>query len=578
MMQRKLSSLACSEFDLIVVGGGIFGACAAWDATQRGLSVALIERGDFCSATSANSFKMIHGGIRYLQHGDLYRVRQSANARRAMIRIAPHLVSPLGIVVPTYGHGMKGKEILSLAMGIYDVLTFDRNYGISDFRRHIQRGRCLSKEEMLERFPGIETRGLTGGGIFCDGQMYNPPRLVLAFLQTAEAAGAIISNYVEATKFILAGNRVRGVDARDVLTGETFPIRGKIVLNAAGPHAESLLERALGRRLQPRTLWSRDAYFVVPRRLLKGREALALPSLTKDPEALLSRGNRHLFLTPWHGYTLVGVWHKVYDGHPDGYDVTEEELEAFCKEVNAGYPSLRLSRSDISLCNAGLIPFGENDPNAKDLKFGHRSRLVDHTRLDHLEGLVTLVGIRYTTGQCEAAKAVDLIFRKLGKDAPPSRSHMTPLLGGDFTDFESLVRAAFAELRGEAKMETVRALVHNYGSGYRRVLSYVNGRSVKAQTIGSSTVLDAEVVCAAREEMAQTLADVVFRRTDLGTGEYPGSQALETCAELMSFELHWDEDRKKQEIENVTARFPATGRPQEKAADWEHGQIQTVKP
>jgi glycerol-3-phosphate dehydrogenase len=273
----------------------------------------------------------------------------------------------------------------------------------------------------------------------------------------------------------------------------------------------------------------------------------------------------------------VGVWHKVYDGHPDGYNVTEEELEAFCKEVNDAYPSLRLSRSDISLCNAGLIPFGENDPNAKDLKFGHRSRLVDHARLDHLEGLVTLIGVRYTTGQCEAVKAVDLIVRKLGKSAPPSRSHTIPLHGGDFNDFESLVRAAFAELRGEVKVETVRALIHNYGSGYRRVVNYVTRHREKAQTIGSSTVLEAEVVGAVRDEMAQTLADVVFRRTDLGTGEYPGSQALERCAELMSIDLHWDEERKKQEIENVTARFPATGRLQEKAAPWKHDQIPTVK-
>ena len=187
-MKRDLSRLADREFDLVVIGGGIFGACAAWDAAQRGLSVALIERGDFCGATSANHLKMVHGGIRYLQHGDIYRLRQSSGERRAFLRIAPHLVRPLPVVIPTYGNGMKGKTVLRLGMGVYDLLTADRNRGIADPARHIPPGSSIGRGDVLRMFPGLPTRGLTGAGVFCDGQIYNPPRLVFAILQSAVAS------------------------------------------------------------------------------------------------------------------------------------------------------------------------------------------------------------------------------------------------------------------------------------------------------------------------------------------------------------------------------------------------------
>ena len=217
-MQRDLATLARDEHDLLVVGGGMFGAAAALDAAQRGLKVALLERGDFCGATSAHSFKMIHGGIRYLQHADVSRIRQSARARSAFLRVAPHLTQPLPIVVPTYGWGMKSRPALGAAMAAYDLLTLDRNRGIADPARRIPRGRSWGRDEVLRRYPGIAQDGLTGAGVFCDGQMYNAPRLVLAFVQSAAAAGAMCANHVEVTGFLRRGARVEGVVARAVIT------------------------------------------------------------------------------------------------------------------------------------------------------------------------------------------------------------------------------------------------------------------------------------------------------------------------------------------------------------------------
>jgi len=189
-MRRDLSTLAAGEFDLIVVGGGICGAAVAWDAAQRGLAVALLERGDFGGGTSAESLKVVHGGIRYLQHLDVVRVRESARERAALLRIAPHLVHPLPIVVPTYGHGLCGRIPLGTAFRLLGALTAGRNRRLADPERHIPPARLVSRREALEWFPDLDARGLTGAGVFWDGQMHNPPRLVWAFVRSAARAGA----------------------------------------------------------------------------------------------------------------------------------------------------------------------------------------------------------------------------------------------------------------------------------------------------------------------------------------------------------------------------------------------------
>ncbi len=556
-MKRAISLLCDIEFDLIIVGGGIFGACAAWDAIQRGLSVALIEKDDFCNSTSANSFKLVHGGMRYLQHGDLPRIRQSANARRTLIRIAPHLVQPLPIVVPTYGHSLKGKAALRVGLGIYDLLTLDRNSGILDPQRWIPRGYCLSRNEVINRYPGLDATGLTGAGVFFDGQMYNPPRIVLAFLRTAQEAGAIVVNYVEARKFVLDGNRVSGVEAKDVPTGDEFVIRAKMVLNAAGPYAELLLAGSLKRPLAPPTPWSRDAYFVVSRPLVPGREALALSATTRDPDALLSRGGRHLFLVPWRQYTLVGVWHKVYTDHPDRFQVSQEEIECFIDEINQAYSTVKITSDDISYVNAGLILFGENTShgNNQDLKFAHHSRLIDHAGERGIEGLVTLIGARFTTGPSDAVAAIDIIFQKLRKKAPPSKTHMLPLVGGKISHFESMVQEALHACPVAVEKETIRALVHNHGSAYPEIFQLIKQNAEWGQAVGTSMTLKAEIVNAVRHEMAITLNDVLLRRTDLGTGGFPGSQTIKTCAALMSAELQWSQSRMEQEIEAANTYF-----------------------
>lgn len=558
-MRRATAALAAREYDLVIVGGGIFGACAAWDAVLRGLSVALVERDDFGAATSANSFRIVHGGIRYLQHADIARVRASCRERSALLRVAPHLVHPLPIVIPTYGHGTRGKGLLGAGLLAYDLLTVDRNRGIGDPERRIPRSRYLSRSEVLGLFPDLDGHGLTGAALFCDGQIYNPTRLVVSFLRAASEQGVEAANYVEAVGFLIQDRQVAGIEAWDRLTGERFPVRGRCVLNAAGPWAERLVERSLGRPLARKSPFSRDACLVIRDRLHR-KYALAVQGRTRDPDAVLSRGARHLFAVPWRHYTLIGVWHAVYEGHPDAVSVGDDEIERFIAEINAAYPGFGLEPEDVLLWNAGLVPFGENPSGATDLSYGKRSLIIDHGRTAGLEGLVTLIGVRYTMARSEAAGAVDLLARKVGRKTHRPATDYIPVHGGRFERMDALLdQASRGDISG-LPVGVKTALLHNYGSEYGRVLRYAAARPALLETVGNSTVLKAEVIHAVREEMAVRLADVVLRRTDLGTAEYPGDEALRSCAELMGTELGWPRSRLRQEVDELKRSYPGLRR------------------
>lgn len=549
------AELGGAEFDLIVIGGGVFGVCAAWDATLRGLKVALVEREDFGHAASANCFKMIHGGIRYLQHADITRLRQSAAERRTLLRIAPHLARPLPIFMPTYGHAMKGREILTAGMKVYDLLTLDRNRGIEDPTRQIPATRSLSRADALDLFPDLERAGLTGGCVFHDGQMHSPARVALSFLLSAVERGACVRNYTEAVRILESSGRAIGVEAVDRLSGDAIEIRGRVVLNATGGWAPGLLASSARRALEPALTFSRDACFVVRRRF-PSDHALAVTGATSDPDAVFSRSARHLFLVPWRDCTLVGVWHVVYRDDPGKARVREEELASWIDEINTAYPPADLSLDDVSLAQCGLVLFGENEPGAKDLRYGKRSLLIDHETYEGCAGLITLVGVRFTTARLEAAGAVDLVFSKLGRASPACITDRHPIAGGDIdrraTELARLRRAHRSPLPDTA----LDALVTNFGSCATRVMALGDEDPTWLEPLPGTDTLGAEVVYAVRHELAVHLDDVAFRRTDLATGGSPGAAALGAAADLMARELGWDPERRRAELERVAGHFP----------------------
>src|SRR6202045_3118926 len=206
-LDRDPGRLASQPFDVLVVGGGASGAATAREAALRGFNPALIEREDFSAGASAHCFKVVHGGIRYVQHADVRRLRASCFERAVFLRIAPHLVAPLPFVIPTYGRGKSSRWFLGAGMLVYDALSADLNRHVADPARRVRGTRFLSRAETLKLFPDIAVDGLTGAAVFEDGQMYNPPRLVLAFVGAASELGAAIGNYVEAERLLSKGTR-----------------------------------------------------------------------------------------------------------------------------------------------------------------------------------------------------------------------------------------------------------------------------------------------------------------------------------------------------------------------------------
>jgi glycerol-3-phosphate dehydrogenase len=553
-MKRDLSTLSNNQYDLVVIGAGAFGSCAAWDAASRGLSVALIDRGDFCNATTANYYKFVHGGIRYLQHGDVYRVLESCNERSALLRIAPHLVKPIPIVMPTYGYGMKGKAILRLGLLLYDLLTLKRNKNLPSKSQAIPFGKILSRKRVVKLFPFLEKNPLNGAGLFYDAQVYNPTRLVISFLRSAAEAGAHLGNYLEAIDFLKNDEQITGVQVRDVLSGNSFGIRGKVVINAAGPWAPNLLKSSLNIDVSPTPSFSRDLAIVLNKRIT-GKYTLACQVKYIDPDALLSRKGRHVFLSPWRDFSLLGVWHYVHKGDPDNVGVNADELQSYLDEINDEYPDLSLSLDDISTVNFGLTLFGENTGDSDDLSFGKRSILIDHSKTDGLKGLITLIGVRATTARGMAEKSVNLASVKLKKKIQRSSTTMTPIFGGDSYDFDSLLSKEARHYSEHLDIPVFSSLLRNYGTQYTRVLRYANEQPALFDRINNTLVIKAEIAHAILEEMAVTLSDIVLRRTDLATGKYPGDEALRVCAETAAEYLNWDDNRINEEVSEVKQYF-----------------------
>jgi glycerol-3-phosphate dehydrogenase len=557
-VRRDLSALSSNHFDIAIIGGGVCGAAAAWDAAQRGLSVALLERGDFGEATSANSLKVVHGGIRYLQHLDLVRVRESSRERSALLRMAPHLVEPMPVLVPAFGHGAQGPEALAAAFLLLNLLTSDRNRGLHQPGSRVPPARLISRSDLLRHFPEIGQRRLTGAGIFWDGRLLNPPRLVWSIVRTASEAGAITANYCEVESLLRQGDRIVGLKAVDRLSLAPMEVRARLVINAAGPFAEQLLVRS-GLQAERKIPLSRDMALVVARRPGNGH-ALALPTRYRDPDALLSRGPRHLFLVPWHDVTLVGVHSAIFAGQPDSLSVTEREVRHFLQEINEAAPWLGLTMQDVAQVYAGLLPAGAAEQVEANVSFGKRSLLIDHAASQGMHGLVTAVTNRFTTARGVAARAVDLAARKLGSKVPRSRTAITPVFGAPSQGVPQLARELIGRSGLRLESDVGERIARNHGTNGGNVLQLIREIPHLAERLGPSGTLAAEVVYATRHELASRLEDCVFRRTDLGTAGHPGEAALRRCAELMAGELGWSPAQQEHELVNVRARFPARSR------------------
>ncbi len=532
-MQRDVARLTGRTFDLLVVGGGIYGLTIAYDAAQRGLSVALIERGDFGSGASFNHLRTIHGGLRYLQTFDVSRARESVAERRTLARIAPHAVRPLPFALPLYRSVLRGKLAMRAGFVLDRIVAAGRNSGVPGFLR-LPAGRVVSRGEAIQRFPGLRRQGLTGAAVWHDYVTPESDRLTFAWAIAAVEHGAALVNHVEAESPIVESGRAAGVRARDVLSGRSFEIGARVVVNATGGSADLLL-KPLG--------LSSGIVLLKAMNLVTRRDA--------GDEALggRSRSGRNLFLVPWRERALFGTWESPAAVEPGDTAVEERDVAAFVRDLNEAFPSLDLTLDDITLVHRGIVPAVRHADGRVSLE-GHE-QIRDHAE-DGVDGLMTVAGTKYTTARAVAERVTDRIVARLGQPKAVCRTAAMPLPGGSIRDVSLTIADARREHDAGLPADTIPHLVAAYGSRFRDVLDLADERpELRAAVCKASPVIGAQLVWASRHEMAVTLADAVIRRTPLGALGEPDRATLERAAALMGDECGWSDDRRSAEIAAV---------------------------
>jgi glycerol-3-phosphate dehydrogenase len=545
-VRRDLRRLADEAYDLLIIGAGVYGAAMAWDAAQRGLKVALVDRGDIGSGTSFNNAKTVHGGVRSLQHGQFREMREYLRERRALARIAPHLVHPLPFLLPTYGKLTRHKAPLRAYFALYDLFTSDRNEGV-DPARHLRTTELISRDECLRRHPVLDPAGVTGGIVWRDYQMYSGDRVTLAYARSAARAGAAVANYVEAVTLLTGkGDGVIGATLRDALTDETFDVRAALTVNATGPYSSELLSSLASVRAVPA---------VVPA-LSVAMNVIVRP-IVRDCAVGGSAQGRLFFLAPWRDVTIGGTSHEPFRGSSaSALRVTAAEVTSFLDDLNVAFPDARLGLDDVRLLHRGLLPSHADSTGTRVTLLKH-SRVRDH-REDGWNGLMSVVGVRYTTARHTAEQATDVALRMLNRSPIASRTATTPLIGGDIDDYAAFVRDGGRDAAvGGASRERLSRL---YGTERSRIDSIAAEAAALAQPIGvKCPVLGAEIVFAVREEMAVHLTDALLRRTDAGSAGHPGADALEHAARVMGDILGWSDERRREEIAAVERVYTIEG-------------------
>lgn len=516
---EQLTTLASHEFDVLVIGGGITGCGVARDAALRGLSVALVEQNDFASGTSSRSSRLIHGGVRYLEHGQLHLVFESSAERRRLLRLAPHLVRPLEFTWPVYAGSRIRRWKLGAGLMLYDALSLFRNVG-----RHHR----LSSRAVLEHEPALQREGLLGGARYYDAAT-NDSRLTLANAIGAAEAGALTMNHAAVTALIPENGRVAGATVRDCLTDTSCNVRARVVVNATGPWSDVL--RHLDGETGPAVRGSKGAHIAVPRERIGNHNALTLISPVDG---------RVLFVLPAEEHAIVGTTDTYTSASPDDVRATREDIAYLLAAVNSFFPAASLTHDDVVSAWAGirpLVPAAGETPGAV-------SR--EHAISTSTRGLVSITGGKLTTYRVMAADVMTIVLAALNRPSSPDRTKSMPLPGGDFNSLDALIVDA-ARVTNDSTL--ARHLVTAYGSRWSRVWSEIN------QLGGGESIADGlpytigELRYSVREEMAYTLADLLIRRTHIAydTRDH-GVAASEKSAMALSEVFGWDDSARRAAI------------------------------
>jgi glycerol-3-phosphate dehydrogenase len=521
-----------SLFDLIIIGGGATGCGVALDAATRGLKVALIEKNDFSEGTSSRSTKLVHGGVRYLEMAvkkldrvQYNLVKDGLHERGLLLKNARHLSNRIAFITPLY----KWFDVPYVFAGLkfYDILSGKQNIGHS---------RLLSRKETLRRFPGVKSEGLKAGVLYYDGQFHDA-RMALSLALTAEQKGAVITNHVAVTGLLKENGKISGTELTDSLTGETWQLKARGVINATGPFVDRI--RMMDNPDVAKIITtSTGIHIILDKRFAPPDAGLMIPE-TED--------GRVLFVLPWENHALVGTTDEPAEltEHPQPLDI---EIDYLLRHVTR-YFNLQVDRSDIKAVWSGLRPL-VSDPKAADTAKLAR----DHVIEDSPDGLLSIAGGKWTTYRKMSLDTVDHAFKQfdLAAPKPTCQTEQLPILGstnynekGDLElinnyDFDPDIAAYLNRTYGDQAEQVAKLAQKGYG----------------ARLVENHPVLEAEILYAARYELAERVIDVLARRTPLALLDTEAAkQAAPRVLEIMAEELGWDEQRCAEEKQLVDKRL-----------------------
>ena len=482
-----MAEFSGEQFDLLVIGGGITGCGVARDATMRGLKVALIERDDFASGTSGRSSRLIHGGIRYLEQGQLHLVHESIRERQTLLRIAPHLVRPLAFTWPIYRGARVGKVKLSAGLLVYQLMAVGRS------RKHS----TLNAAQTLDREPCLKSMGLTGGAVYYDA-CTDDARLTVANAVAARELGATVVSHTRVTEIIRDGAKAVGVVARSQHTGESGEIRARVVVNATGVWQNTFDSGERARRMHG----SKGAHIGVPRERVGNRDALTLISPVDG---------RVMFCLPAGPQTIIGTTDTWTDESPETVHASAAEVDYLLRSANAYFPRAELTQDDVVSAWAGIRPLASGqgaNPSAV-------SR--EHSIVTDGSGVINVTGGKLTTYRSMAAEIVDRVQEALGRERSEAPTDSVELPGADRPK-------EIARLQRE-------------------------DTSLAKPLVEGLVYTGAHLVYGVSSEMAQTLSDLLIRRTHLAfeTRDH-GKSVAPRVADIVAPLLGWNDQIKAARI------------------------------
>lgn len=511
----RIAALAAPRFDLLVIGGGITGCGVARDAARRGLTVALVEKDDFASGTSSRSSRLVHGGVRYLEHGHLHLVFESSAERRRLLRVAPHLVRPLAFTWPVYEGARVPRWKLGAGLALYDALALFRNVG-----RH----RRLNRDGVLGVEPMLRPDGLLGGARYFDAAT-NDARLTLANAIDAAEHGAIVVNHAAVETLCVEHGRVAGAMIRDRLTHASAQVRARVVVNASGPWSDTVRALANGEHGSTRAAGlrgSKGAHIAVPRDRVGNNAALTL---------LHPDDGRVLFVLPAGPHAIIGTTDTYTTSSPDDVHATRDDVRYLLDSANTFFPDALLGENDVVSAWAGIRPLlASTDDNPVNA-----SR--EHAVSTSPEGLVSITGGKLTTYRVMARDVVDTVVRRLGRNVP-ERGKDDPLPGGDFASVEALIGEV---ARATGDVELAAHLVSSFGARWIAVWDEIQRSGGRDRIVADLPCTVGEMRYCVQREMALTLGDLLIRRTQLAfqTPDH-GVAAAELMAPRIADSFGWD--------------------------------------